>query len=54
MRAWSAVGDLGAKARNRAQLGPLIEVEDWLSHYEQFRDKKLTALKGYLEHTDRP
>ena len=54
MRAESAVGELGAKARHRAQLEPLIEVEEWLSHYEQFCDKKLTALKGYLEYTDGP
>ncbi len=48
------VGELGAKARYRAQREPLIEVGEWLSHYEQFCDKKLSALKGYLEHKDRP
>ncbi len=34
--------------------GTADRVEEWLSHYEQFCDKKLTALKGYLEHKDGP
>ncbi len=45
---------VGRETRYTAHLEPLIEVKEWLYHYEQFWDNKLTALKGYLEHEDRP
>lgn len=39
----------GRETRYRLQPEPLLELKQWLSHYERFWDNKLAALKSFVE-----
>ncbi len=40
---------IGRETRYQSALEPLIEVKEWLAHYEQFWGDKLAALKRLVE-----
>jgi DNA-binding transcriptional ArsR family regulator len=40
---------VGRETRYKLCPEPLLEVKDWLAHYEQFWDNKLAALRNYVE-----
>ncbi len=42
----------GRQRRYGLDYRPLIEIYDWLAHYERFWNEKLDALDDYLEETD--
>ncbi len=42
----------GRLRRYRLNSKPLLEIYDWVAHYEQFWNEKLDALDLYLEETD--
>ncbi|MFZ5967539.1 MAG: ArsR/SmtB family transcription factor [Bacillota bacterium] len=43
---------IGRETRYRLQPEPLLEIKGWLSYYERFWDKKLAALKNFVETKD--
>jgi len=40
---------VGRETRYKLQPEPLLELKQWLSYYEKFWDKKLAALKNFVE-----
>jgi DNA-binding transcriptional ArsR family regulator len=40
---------VGRETRYKLQPEPLMELKEWLSYYERFWDKKLIALKNFVE-----
>jgi DNA-binding transcriptional ArsR family regulator len=40
---------VGRETRYKLQPEPLLELKQWLSYYERFWDKKLSALKDFVE-----
>lgn len=42
----------GRQRRYGLDYRPLVEVYDWVAHYERFWNEKLEALDDYLEATD--
>ena len=40
---------VGRETRYKLHSEPLLELQQWLSFFEQYWDNKLVALKGYLE-----
>lgn len=40
---------VGRETRYKFQPQPLLELKEWLSYYEKFWDKKLMALKNFVE-----
>lgn len=40
---------VGRETRYKLQPEPLLELKQWLLYYERFWDKKLTALKNFIE-----
>jgi DNA-binding transcriptional ArsR family regulator len=40
---------VGRETRYKLQPEPLLELKQWLSFYEKFWDKKLVALKNFVE-----
>lgn len=42
----------GRLRRYRLDCRPLIEIYDWVAHYERFWQEKLDALDDFLEETD--
>lgn len=40
---------VGRETRFRLTPGPLQEIQDWVSHYEQFWNVRLARLKSLLE-----
>ncbi|QRG69130.1 ArsR/SmtB family transcription factor [Brevibacillus choshinensis] len=40
---------VGRETRYRMQPEPLIELKDWLSHYERFWENKMQALRRFVE-----
>ena len=40
---------VGKETRYKLAPEPLIELKDWLAFFEQYWDKKLSALKEYVE-----
>jgi len=40
---------IGRETRYKLQPEPLLELKQWLSYYEKFWDKKLAALKNFVE-----
>lgn len=40
---------VGRETRYKLQPEPLLELKQWLSYYERFWDKKLVALKNFVE-----
>lgn len=42
----------GRSRRYRLDCRPLVEIYDWVAHYESFWQERLDALGDYLEDTD--
>jgi DNA-binding transcriptional ArsR family regulator len=45
---------VGRETRYYLQPGPLYELHEWVSFYEQYWDHKLEALQKYVESEDEP
>jgi DNA-binding transcriptional ArsR family regulator len=43
---------VGRETRYKLQPEPLLELKQWLSYYERFWDKKLVALKNFVENKE--